>query len=366
MSEDNTPLADAKVPFPDAAYATRTTNRLTTALIPGSGLGKLATAVSWAGRVQGTDSPKAFTRVAGLVVDGNHRGDYAAGEDAQGQDRARHVELLSQLAQRANVPLEYVETEDAAAAEVESAMDEATYLAALEHGKTVADRCIDSGVDLIVLCGIGAGTSSAAIAVGSHLTRTPLVEMSPRLLRPGGFIDDNTWMRRTAAIRDTFARLNGPQRNAKTTLSEFGGPVIATLTAIIVSAAVRRTPMLIDGPVAAAAALVARDFSLGAPKWCYAPDRAPHPVVDKATKQIGMAEPLGFGVDLGDGCGALNSLPILQDSLQLVEALPFPTQTEPSTEDPGEASGAADTDTPSEQPPAETAEPSQDDSPSDS
>jgi nicotinate-nucleotide--dimethylbenzimidazole phosphoribosyltransferase len=160
------------------------------------------------------------------------------------------------------------------------------------------------------------------------------VELSPRVRRPGGVIDDNVWMRRVAAIRDAFARLGGPGREARVMLGELGGPVMATLVGAIVGAAVRRTPMLIDGPVAAAAALVSRDFSLGAPKWCYAPDRLPHPVVSEAADQIGLAEPLGFGVDLGEGCAALHALPLLQETLTTVSELSYlPPQPEDDDDD---------------------------------
>ncbi|MGH8878445.1 MAG: nicotinate-nucleotide--dimethylbenzimidazole phosphoribosyltransferase [Stackebrandtia sp.] len=320
MNDDNAVFADAKVPFPDAAYATRTTNRLVEALIPGTGIGSLTPAVAWSGRVQGTEAPRPFTDIAALIVSGTHEGDFAYGDDHSDDT------ILTRLAERAGVSTRRLETVAASPAETGPALTEDQYLECLETGKQAADACIDAGADLLVLCGLGQGTRTAAIAVTSHLTRTPAVELSPRLRLPGGVIDDNIWMRRTAAIRDAFTRLSGPGRKAKTMLTELGGPVLATLTGVIVAAAIRRTPMLIDGPVAAASALVARDFSLGAPKWCYAPDRIPHPVVDKAAGQIGMADPIGFGLDIGEGCAVLNAVPLMQDTLRLVDEFPFPAE----------------------------------------
>lgn len=318
MNDDNSVFADAKVPFPDAAYATRTTNRLVEALVPGTGLGSLTPAVAWAGRVQGTNAPKPFTDIAGLVVSGAHEGDFGYGEDPADET------TLNRLAQRAGVPLRRLETMTGAAAEAGPVLTEDQYLECLETGKQAADACVDSGADLLVLCGLGPGTRTAAVAVASHLTRTPAVELSPRLRLPGGVIDDNIWMRHIAAIRDAFARLGGPGRKAQTMLTELGGPVLATLTGVIVAAAVRRTPMLIDGPVAAAAVLVSRDFSLGAPKWCYAPDRIPHPVVARVAGQTGMADAIGFGVDIGEGCAVMQAVPLLQQTLRLYAELPFP------------------------------------------
>lgn len=342
MSEDNSPLAGVKVPFPDAAYATRTANRLTEAQIRGSGLGSLTAAVSWAGRVQNTNAPVPFTQPQGLIVTGSHRGGYAAGDADETESLLDGSAPLTRLAERAQLPLRFIHTTLAPAAEDGPLLSEQEYVEALEIGKQAADDAIDSGADLLVVAGLGPGTVTAAIAVTSHLVRVPAVDLSPRLRVPGGLIDDNTWMRRTAAIRDTVVRTTGAERTAATTLREFGGPVLATLTAIIVAAAVRRTPLLIDGPVATAAALTSRDFSLGAPKWCYAPDRIPHPVVDKVANQVGMAAPIGFGIDIGEGCAVMNALPLVQDALRLANSLPFAPE-EPGEEPAEEAAAPDDT-----------------------
>lgn len=287
----------------------------------------MATPVAWAGRMQATATPKAFDKVTGIAVTGTHAGDFASGDDDT-EARQHGDTLLATLAERAGVALDVVQVGPSDAAETGPALSEDRYYEALEHGAGLADAAVDSGTDLIVLSGHGPGTQTAAVAVASHMTRTSTVDLSPRLHRPGGLIDDNSWMARVAALRDTFARVDAPKRDALTMVTEFGGAVIATAAAVIMGAALRRTPVLIDGPVGFAAALVARDFSLGAPKWCYAPDRMPHPVVDKAAKQIGMAEPLGFGLDVGEGCAALHATPLLQDTLRLVERLPFPDDVE--------------------------------------
>ncbi|HIW62483.1 MAG TPA: nicotinate-nucleotide--dimethylbenzimidazole phosphoribosyltransferase [Candidatus Stackebrandtia excrementipullorum] len=322
MSEDSSATVQdkVKVPFPDAAYATRSMTRLASARLPGAGLGTLVNAVSWAGRVQATAEPAPFTQVQAVVVAGSCEGGFSAGgeeSDAVGQ-------LLDRLADRAGVPLQRVETEAGLAAENGPVLTDDEYDEAITLGRQIADGHIDSGADALVLIGSGPGTTAAAVAVTAHMTRTPVVDLSPRLQVPGGLIDDNVWMRRVAATRDAFARADGPARKARATLTQFGGRALATMTGFIVAAGLRRTPVLFDGPVAAAAALAARDFSLGAPKWCYAPDRSPHPVVEKVAGQVGMANPIGPGLDIGEGCAVLHILPRLQETLRLASELPYP------------------------------------------
>ncbi|WP_415647776.1 nicotinate-nucleotide--dimethylbenzimidazole phosphoribosyltransferase [Stackebrandtia soli] len=322
MSDDITsPFANARVPFPDASFATRAKNRLAQATVPGTGLGGLGSAVAWAARVQGTDRPTPFLRIDGIVVSGAHFGGFVESTPVD-------VDVLRALADTAGIPLTFIETEPTGAAESAPLLTVDEYEEALERGRAAADAAIDGGADAIVLIGLGPGVTAAAIGVAAHLTRTPPIELSPRVHVPGGLIDDETWMRQTAALRDAFARAGGPGRNAAAALSEFGGPVLAIAAAVIVAAAIRRTPVLIDGPAAAAAALAARDFSLGAPKWCYAPDRVPHPVVEKMASQTGMADPIGPGLDIGDGCAVLNAVPLLQDALTLAARLPYPADVD--------------------------------------
>lgn len=341
-----TVLDKVKVPFPDAAYATRATNRLTSALLPGSGLGSLTNVVSWAGRVQATAEPTPFKQVEAIFVSGSTSGGFTAGDDTDDSALADHRTLLDQLAADAGVTVRRVETETTPAAEDGPVLTEEQYAEAIALGRETADASIDSGADLLVLAGFGPGAIAAAVAVTAHMTRTSAVELSPRIQLPGGFIDDNVWMRRIAATRDAFARANGAARNARTTLSEFGGAVVATMTGVIVAAGLRRTPVLFDGPVAASAALAARDFSLGAPKWCYAPDRSPHPVVEKVAGQVGMAKSIGPGMDIGEGCAVLHALPLVQGALRLADELPYPaptTETE-SAENSTEDSNSQDSD----------------------
>ncbi|HZE38038.1 MAG TPA: hypothetical protein VE172_04425, partial [Stackebrandtia sp.] len=113
MSDEHASVfADVKVPFPDAAYATRATTRLTEALVPGTGIGSLAPAVAWAARVQATEAPRPFASVATLIVNGAHAGGFAYGDADAGDE-----ELVTRLARRASATVRRVDAGQGAAAE---------------------------------------------------------------------------------------------------------------------------------------------------------------------------------------------------------------------------------------------------------
>jgi nicotinate-nucleotide--dimethylbenzimidazole phosphoribosyltransferase len=105
-------------------------------------------------------------------------------------------------------------------------------------------------------------------------------------------------------------------------LGELGGPDIAVATGILLGAAARRIPVLWDGPLAAAAALVARNIAAAARHWWLLPDHGRHPTVVRASEVLGAAPPLDLRLDLGEGATALAALPLFNTALELAASLP--------------------------------------------
>ena len=81
------------------------------------------------------------------------------------------------------------------------------------------------------------------------------------MVTPAGLYDDNAWMTRCLALRDALHRVRHRDGDPRTVLSALGGADIAAATGLMLGAASRRMPVMIDGPVGAAAALLANDFA---------------------------------------------------------------------------------------------------------
>ncbi|WP_285665077.1 nicotinate-nucleotide--dimethylbenzimidazole phosphoribosyltransferase [Actinorhabdospora filicis] len=318
-------ITEVTAPFPDEAYSSGTKTRLATLDVPGAGFGEMANLLAWAGRVQGTDTPGAFTSAKTIVITAATGGGMGAG----GDDRAHRLAQLrdgsapvARLAEAAGTPLEIVEVEASAPAEDGDTMSEEECLAALQRGADLADAAVDSGVDLIVLGALGEGLRTASIALTAHATNAEAIAWLPRVHGAPGEYDDVAWMARAAAVRDAMTNARPQARRAPVMLRALGGPAIAVATGLIVQAAVRRTPVLYDGPVAAAAAIMARDITLGAPKWCYAPDHGPHATVAKVNDLIGYLPVFDLKMDLAEGATALTLLPIMNTALTMSAGLP--------------------------------------------
>jgi NaMN:DMB phosphoribosyltransferase len=130
-------------------------------------------------------------------------------------------------------------------------------------------------------------------------------------------------MRRCAAVRDAVHRARLAARTGgRAVLAELGGADIATATGVLLGAATRRTPVLLDGPVGLAACLVARNVAPSTRYWCLLPDHGGHPTVVPAAEALGLDPVLDLRMDLGEGATALAALPLLRSALVLAGTLP--------------------------------------------
>jgi nicotinate-nucleotide--dimethylbenzimidazole phosphoribosyltransferase len=347
---DAGPLADLKAKFPNGVWTTRANARLQDALIEGSGLGRLQPAIGWAARMQATDAPEPFSSPRMLLFAGEYPDGWAAGDYAPVEEQADALENgegpLAEQALRSGLPITVVRTPASEGVEG-PLLDETELNEVLRQGRESADRAIDAGADLLLISGLGAGAATAAVAVCSFIAKDDITVYQPQLHAPGGSVFDSAWMGRIAALRDHLAFNRGFKRSPEVLVTRLGGAQLGAMAAAIFTAATRSTPMLIDGPAAMAAMMIARDFGLAAPKWCYAPNRSTHPVVVKLAKQGGLADDLGFELDLPDGLALPLGLDLIQQSLRIAQSLPMPAkEEEPEPEAPAPAAvatGAATT-----------------------
>lgn len=317
-----------ELPMPDEDSAAAAGAHLAELDAPGAGFGELSRVISFAAATRGQPTPGPWRSVRMLLIHGDHQGGAAAGrgpeESARLANQARAGEgPFAALAARAGASIQVVDAATTAAMEEQPALDPAGVEAALRHGWRLAEQAVDSGVDLIVLGSCGAGTDAAAAAVLAVTTGAEPAAVLGRVTLPGGVIDDNAWMVRCAAVRDAVHRMRNSPRAARDVLAEVGGADIAIATGVLLGATARRTPVLLDGPVGVAAALVTRDLAGQARHWCLLPDDGNHPAVKLAADILDLTPLVDLRMDLGEGATALAVLPTLQAALATAYGLPL-------------------------------------------
>ncbi len=319
------PGMDLPIHNDEARMAART--HLSDLDIQRAGLGALADTVVFAAGTQSQNVPKAWERPHMVLLHGSHQGDIAAGDStavsarlAQAAERGEGA--IGLLATWNGVSLRVVEAQTADDLAYGRATSPEMVDAMLSEGMRIADQLVDGGADLIILGSCGAGAEATAAAIVARITGAEIATLLGRIIGPGGSIDDASWMLRCAAARDALHRIRNLDLLAKTLLAELAGADFALAAGIVLGATARRTAMLMDGPMATASALLARDLGSQSRLWCTLPDHSGHPTTKTAADVLGLTPILDLKVDLGEGAVSLLSLPLLRAGLHLSAQLP--------------------------------------------
>ncbi|HEY3195839.1 MAG TPA: nicotinate-nucleotide--dimethylbenzimidazole phosphoribosyltransferase, partial [Candidatus Dormibacteraeota bacterium] len=151
------------------------------------------------------------------------------------------------------------------------AMSVAEAQQAIEHGRQLVRDEIARGLDVVLTGDMGIGNTTASAALICALT-----ELDPQdVVGRGTGVDDSGLERKRAAVRKALA-VNGTRlsQGAIDALAAVGGLEIAGLVGIILEAATHRRPVVIDGFISSAAALVAARIASGATGYMIASHRS--------------------------------------------------------------------------------------------
>lgn len=196
----------------------------------------------------------------------------------------------------------------------EDALTEDETIRAIAAGRAIADREIDEGADLLIAGDMGIGNTTPATVLIATLTNTEPVAAVGR----GTGIDDAGWMRKVTAIRDAMRRARPHTRNPIALLRTAGGADFAAMAGYLAQASVRRTPVLLDGVVVTAAAMVAEELAPGARDWWAAGHRSAEPSHAIALRHLNLEPIVDLGMRLGEGSGAVTALPVLQGAVTVL------------------------------------------------
>ncbi|MEV6489054.1 bifunctional adenosylcobinamide kinase/adenosylcobinamide-phosphate guanylyltransferase [Actinoplanes sp. NPDC051633] len=315
------------LPMPDQDAGPDARDRLATLDLSGGGVGPLAEAIEFAAGTQSTAQPRPWTSPRVLLLSGAHSGGAAAGDDQADVDRRVNAAAggegaLIRLAGRAGADVAVVRTQPSNAMEDGPVLSAAEVDEALRRGWALAAAAARDGRDVLVIAACGVGTDAAAAAVLSATTGAEPVAVLPRVLAPGGTFDDNSWMVRCAAVRDALHRIRHESRGAQDILAQLGGADVAVATGVLLGAAARQLPVLLDGPVGIAAGLVARDLGSQVRHWCLVPDAGTFALVKQGADVLGLTPVTSLGLDLGEGLNALAALPLISTAIGLAADLP--------------------------------------------
>jgi nicotinate-nucleotide--dimethylbenzimidazole phosphoribosyltransferase len=320
------------------AEAFRRQDRLTK---PAGALGRLEEVGVWMAACQGRCPPSPITRPRVVVFAGDH-GVAGAGVSAYPEEvttqmmgnflgggaavnvlaetagaSVRILDLGVRAPDAAQVPeavTEYKVRVSSGRIDREDALWQDEVRRALSAGQSVADEEVDSGADLLIAGDMGIGNTTPAAVLISVLSGVEPVATIGR----GTGIDDAAWARKAAVVRDARRRAMPYAADPVELLRVAGSADLAAAAGFLAQSAVRRTPVILDGVVTGATALLARALAPGSEAWWIAGHRSAEPAHSVALDQLGLTPLLDLGLRLGEGSGALAALPLVIGSTKVL------------------------------------------------
>lgn len=235
----------------------------------------------------GKASANAFASVAGAevrVVD--------AGVDA---DLAPHPALVAAKVRKG--------TRNAA---TEPALTDDEVMQALSRGAAIAEAAFAEGFDVLLTGEMGIGNTASAALLLHRLGPAPLADC----IGVGAGHDAEGLARKRAVLEAAAARSDALE--PLHVLAEFGGLEIAMMAGAILGAAAARKPLIIDGFICGAAALVAIRLAPAAADYCIFAHRSAERGHGLMLEALGVQPLLDLGLRLGEGTGALLALPLVR------------------------------------------------------
>ncbi|WP_327114419.1 nicotinate-nucleotide--dimethylbenzimidazole phosphoribosyltransferase [Nocardia sp. NBC_01730] len=322
---------------PDTRFRVAAEQRQAQLTKPGGALGRLEELGNWVASCQGACPPKQFERARVVVFAGDHgvarHGVSAYPSEVTAQMVANFLgggAAVNTLAAVAGATVRVADISvdadtdpqvskhkvcrSSGAIDREDALTAEEIQAALAAGRAIADEEIDTGADLLIAGDMGIGNTTPATVLVATLTDTEPVAATGR----GTGVDDAGWARKVAAIRDAMRRARPVVKDPVELLRIAAGADFAAMAAFLAQAAARRTPVILDGVVVTAAAMVAEDLAAGARAWWLAGHRSTEPAHALALKHLRLDPLLDLNLRLGEGSGALTALPVLRSAVAIL------------------------------------------------
>ncbi|WP_028801523.1 nicotinate-nucleotide--dimethylbenzimidazole phosphoribosyltransferase [Streptomyces sp. 142MFCol3.1] len=190
------------------------------------------------------------------------------------------------------------------------AMTREEVVAAIEVGIETARDLVAAGNKALLTGEMGIANTTASAALISVFTDTDPSEVTGR----GTGINDETLARKTEVVRRAIELHQPDPADPIGVLAALGGLEHAAMVGLLLGGASLRTPVILDGVSAGAAALVARAVAPEVLAACIAGHRSAEPGHVAALNKLGLRPLVDLDLRLGEGTGALLALPVVQSA----------------------------------------------------
>ena len=185
---------------------------------------------------------------------------------------------------------------------------------AVTVGARLAQDAAGEGIGLIGTGDMGIGNTTPSAAITAVMTGAPVADVTGR----GTGIDQETLRRKVETIERSIALHRPNPQDPVDVLAKVGGLEIAGLAGLILGAAACRVPVVLDGFIAGAAALIAVGLAPQCGQYLIASHRSVERGHRVALDRLDLTPLLDLDLRLGEGTGACLGIALVQASLKIL------------------------------------------------
>lgn len=193
-----------------------------------------------------------------------------------------------------------------------AAMTREQMIEAISVGIDVFEAQFEQGIDLVATGDMGIGNTTASSAIAAALLGKPVSSMTGR----GTGINDEQLAHKIEVIERALEQNRPDPRDPFDVLIKVGGFEIAGLAGVIIAAAARRVPIVIDGLISGAAALLAVEMQPIIRDYLFAGHRSVEQGHRLMLEHMRLAPVLDLNLRLGEGTGAVLAMNIIEAALR--------------------------------------------------
>ncbi len=195
------------------------------------------------------------------------------------------------------------------------AMSREQAIQAVEAGIELFEEEYQSnGIDIVGVGDMGIGNTTASSAIVALLAGRNPEQVTGR----GTGIGDELLHHKIEVIRQAIALNRSDPDDPIDVLSKVGGFEIGGIAGIALAAAAHHVPVIVDGFISTAGALIAHQLQPVSKEYMFAAHRSVETGHKAALEKIGLPPILNLNMRLGEGTGAALAMPIIEASIKIL------------------------------------------------
>jgi nicotinate-nucleotide--dimethylbenzimidazole phosphoribosyltransferase len=197
------------------------------------------------------------------------------------------------------------------------AMERGKALAAIKVGIELAGEAKDELVAMVGTGEMGIGNTTPSSAIIAALSGMPVWEVTHR----GTGISEEALANKIRVIEQGLAVNRPDPRDPIDVLAKLGGLEIAAITGLVLGCAARRIPVVIDGFISTAGALIAAELHPHVKEYIFAAHQSVEIGHRFMLERIGVEPILDLHLRLGEGTGAALAMGLIEAGVKVMKEM---------------------------------------------